>query len=124
MATNNKTTGEIKMAVANDRVKTLIEKATCEFGGHGDVAYLEPAYYACNPNRDFGWDCNSVQKDGNLVRFGKTSWDFSENLEDASDYDWDDGDDLEFHPDETFDLSDDDDAEHVINTLNGWLKHV
>lgn len=110
------------MAVTNDTVKTLIEKATEEFGGHGNVAYLEQAYHTCNPNREFGWDCNSVQKDGNLVRFGKTSWDFSENLEDASDYDWDEN--FYFCFEETFCLSDNDDAEHIISTLNGWLKHV
>lgn len=73
-------------------VKTKIEKRFSDlasrFGENENVILLEEAYHACHPDRPNGWDCRAVRIDGAIIEMGHVCWDFDQELEDASSYDW------------------------------------
>lgn len=95
-----------------DGIKNRIEKLTMEFGGFENIVVTEQANHACQPHRPNGWDASAIRIDGNLVEIGTVRWDFEDDLEDASDYDWEFGQ-SDFCSDEILDMDDEDDLDDL-----------
>jgi hypothetical protein len=99
------------------KIKSIVkEKHT---GESGNVTLIGDAYNACNPSRPNGWDCSAVQLDGNTIRFGAVQWDFEDDKEDASDYDWS-FDESNFVTIESLDLTDTDEFEEALEELDKY----
>lgn len=102
-----------------NQIKDKISKLSTKFGGFENIALMREAYHGCYPSRPFGWDCNAVRIDGNKLEIGKVQWDFDQDLEDPSDYDWTFGQ-SDFVSIEEYDLTDDDELEDALNELRKW----
>ena len=99
-------------------IKYKIEKLKFEFGIEDGIILMRAAFHGCYPHRPNGWDCPAIRVTDNTVEIGRVTWDFSEELEDASDYNWDFST-QDFDVENTFDLANEGDIEELNRELLG-----
>jgi hypothetical protein len=100
--------GEIKNDII--RRRDISGHTHCVVDG---IHIVEQAFHDCNPDRPFGWSSLATQIDGDTVRTGRVRWDFDEELEDNTDYNWD-YTEVDFDIENEYDLSDPTDLSDYI----------
>jgi len=105
-----------------EEIKKAMSEAKKVNGSVGDVVLVREAYHGCIPGADETWVCDAVRIIGNTGEVGKMYWDFSDmenynDIEDASDFDWDKAKEDDFEVFETFDLSDNDERAEFLKEL-------
>ncbi len=99
-------------------VEKEVKRLEKEFGKDGNISFVREAFHACDPARPNGWDCDAVRQiSEGLFRTGRVQWDFEEELEDASDYDFSNG---VFVTETLHDMSYSEDREELFAWLSQW----
>jgi hypothetical protein len=84
-------TRELGMRGLAEYHKQALNMIEDELGDRTDRTYLVgEAWHACHPDRPNGWKCEAVKFADTLedVQFGHVFWDFEDDLDDPSNYDW------------------------------------
>jgi len=98
----------------NAIVTALTKKHGNEWMGENIITTMS-AVHSCNPMRRNGYHADAVEIDGNVMREGTVHWNFDEEMEDGSNYNWDC--DWEFISEFEYDITDDVDRQELCEIL-------